>query len=132
MVALASSGPRLLTAVTVWPPHAPEACWIVTTVVGAAVVQLPFTYCVASCSVQAAPAAGGAKAVKGRPLPARKAKLLLLETLRDLAVEDAAFAGVIVPLLREFLVSRGPSERAACLVALTRIDLAHPAPKDAA
>jgi len=82
--------------------------------------------------VQAAPAAGGAKAVKGRPLPARKAKLLLLETLRDLAVEDAAFAGVIVPLLREFLVSRGPSERAACLVALTRIDLAHPAPKDAA
>ena len=81
----------------------------------------------------AAPAAEAAKkVVKGRPLPARRAKLLLLETLRDLAVEDVAFARVIVPLLREFLVSRGPSERAACLVALTRIGLAHPAPKDAA
>ena len=67
-----------------------------------------------------------------RPLPARKAKLLLLETLRDLAVEDGAFAGLLVPLLREFMVSRGPSERAACLVALTRIGHAHPASKDAA
>jgi hypothetical protein len=79
----------------------------------------------------AAPPAG-AKPVKGRPLPARKAKLLLLETLRDLAVEDAAFAGVLLPLLREFVVSRGPSERAACLVAITRIDLAHPAAKEVA
>jgi hypothetical protein len=79
-----------------------------------------------------APPPAGAKPVRNRPLPARKAKLLLLETLRDLAVEDAAFAAVIVPLLREFMVSRGPSERAACLVALTRISLAHPASKDAA
>ncbi len=82
--------------------------------------------------VQPAQAAAGAKAVKGRPMPARKAKLLLLETLRDLAVEDAGFAAVILPLLREFSATRGPSERAACLVALTRIHLAHPALKDAA
>ncbi len=78
----------------------------------------------------AVPSAG--KPVKGRPLPARKAKLLLLETLRDLAIEDGAFAGVLVPLLREFLVSRGPAERAACLVAITRIDRAHPAAKEVA
>ncbi len=39
---------------------------------------------------------------------------------------------MILPLLREFLASRGPSERAACLVAITRIEVAHPALKDAA
>jgi len=80
------------------------------------------------------PAAAPAPAAKARrPTPARRAKLDLLETLRDLAVEDAALAAVIAPLLREFLVSRGPSERAACLVALTRIDKAHPSlGKDAA
>jgi hypothetical protein len=77
------------------------------------------------------PVAQGAK--KQRPLPARKAKLLLVETLRDLAVEDAAFAAAIAPLLREFMATRGPSERAACLVALTRIQKAHPSvSKDAA
>lgn len=73
------------------------------------------------------PAQSGAK--KQRPQPARKAKVLLVETLRDLAVEDAAFARVVSPLLREFMVSRGVSERAACLVALTRIDKAHPSTK---
>ncbi|MFT3772415.1 MAG: hypothetical protein QM820_44035 [Minicystis sp.] len=67
-------------------------------------------------------------------MPARKAKTELVETLRDLAVEDAAFAAAIVPLLTEFMISRGQSERAACLVALTRIKKAHPslAKKDAA
>ena len=66
-----------------------------------------------------------------RPLPARKAKLGLIEVMRDLAVEDGAFAALVAPLLEEFMGSRGPSERAACLVALTRIRSAHPA-KDAA
>jgi hypothetical protein len=78
------------------------------------------------------PPLGGQKPAKIRPLPARKAKLLLLETLRDLAVEDGAFARVIVPLLREFMASRGASERAACLVAITRIGIAHPELKGAA
>jgi hypothetical protein len=78
------------------------------------------------------PPPAGAKPVKGRPLPARKAKLLLLETLRDLAVEDAAFARVLLPLLREFMASRGAAERAACLVAITRINAAHPVSKDVA
>lgn len=61
-----------------------------------------------------------------KPLPARKAKLALIEVVRDLALEDARFAGRAVPLLREFLGSRGQSEHAACLVALTRLRRAHP------
>lgn len=66
---------------------------------------------------------GGARRIK--PLPHRKAKLAMIETLRDLAVEDAAFAHEILPLLREFSLSRGPSEHAACLVAVARIQNAH-------
>jgi hypothetical protein len=79
------------------------------------------------------------KAEKLRPLPARKAKLGLIEVIRDLAVEEAGFASVVRPLFAEFMASRGESERAACLVALTRIDKAHlahpnasPRAKDAA
>jgi hypothetical protein len=87
-----------------------------------------------SVMAAATPAPGAtAEAKKRRPTPARQAKLELVETLRDLAVEDAALAAVIAPLLREFIVSRGQSERAACLVALTRIGKAHPSlGKDAA
>jgi hypothetical protein len=61
-----------------------------------------------------------------RPLPARRAKLALVETMRDLALEDEAFARGVLPLLEEFMVSRGQSEQAACLVAVTRIRHAHP------
>jgi hypothetical protein len=82
-------------------------------------------------------APAGKKATKQRPMPARLAKLALVETLRDLAVEDAAFAKVVIPLFKEMLASRGRSERAACLVALARIEKAHrgstaPGRKDAA
>jgi hypothetical protein len=56
-----------------------------------------------------------------KPLPARRAKLALVEVLRDLALEDPTFAGIVLPLLQEFMISRGPSERSACLVAVTRI-----------
>lgn len=81
----------------------------------------------------AATEGAGKPAKKARPQPARRAKLALVETLRDLAVEDAALARVVSPLLEEFMISRGPSERAACLVALTRIKKAHlSAKKDAA
>jgi hypothetical protein len=59
--------------------------------------------------------------VRLKPLPARKAKLSLIEVMRDLAMEDGAFARGVLPLLEEFMVSRGPSERDACLVAVTRI-----------
>jgi hypothetical protein len=68
-----------------------------------------------------------------RPLAARKAKLALIDVIRDLAVRDAAFAKVVTPLFEEFMASRGASEQKACLVALTRIKKAHPAmQKDAA
>ena len=63
---------------------------------------------------------------KLRPLPARKAKLALVEVMRDLATEDAEFAGEVTPLLAEFMGSRGKSEREACLVAVTQIRKAHP------
>jgi hypothetical protein len=61
-----------------------------------------------------------------KPLSARKAKLALVEVMRDLALEDVDFARGALPLLEEFLASRGQSERAACLVAVTRIRHAHP------
>jgi hypothetical protein len=64
---------------------------------------------------------------KLKPLPARKAKLELVDVMRDLALEDADFAAGVLPLLEEFMVSRGQSERAACLVAVTRIRHTHPA-----
>lgn len=76
--------------------------------------------------------AGAKGAKRARPLPARKAKLGLIEVIRDLAIDDGAFAALVAPLLREFMASRGASERAACLVALTRIQKAHPVSKDAA
>jgi hypothetical protein len=62
-----------------------------------------------------------------KPLPARKAKLELVEVMRDLALEDADFAAGVLPLLDEFMTSRGLSERAACLVAVTRIRHTHAA-----
>ncbi|CAN5635728.1 hypothetical protein BH23PLA1_BH23PLA1_24440 [soil metagenome] len=69
-----------------------------------------------------------ASAIDGRvkPLPARRAKLELIEVLRDLAIEEEAFARAMLPPLREFMTSRGKSEHAACLVAMTRIRHAHP------
>ncbi|HHO54000.1 MAG TPA: hypothetical protein ENK18_24800 [Deltaproteobacteria bacterium] len=56
-----------------------------------------------------------------RPLPARQAKLALIDVCRDFALEDHAFAQRVTPMLQEFLHSRGRAESAACLVALTRI-----------
>jgi hypothetical protein len=67
---------------------------------------------------------GAAERIK--PLPARKAKLALVDVMRDLALEEANFARGVLPLLEEFMTSRGPSEQAACLVAVTRIRHAHP------
>jgi hypothetical protein len=70
-----------------------------------------------------APAAEEDKGIlaKLKPLPTRKAKLSLVEIMRDLALEDADFARGVLPVLREFMTSFGLSERDACLVAVTRI-----------
>ena len=65
-------------------------------------------------------------AVKLAPLPARKAKLSLIQVLRDLALEDLEFAEGVLPLVEEFMKSSGQSEKAACLVAATRIRMRHP------
>jgi hypothetical protein len=68
-----------------------------------------------------------ASAMRLKPFPARKAKLELIEVMRDLALEDAEFAAGVLPLLEEFMMSRGLSERSACLVAVTRVRNNHPA-----
>ncbi|WP_315852025.1 BRCT domain-containing protein [Tautonia rosea] len=61
-----------------------------------------------------------------RPLSNRLAKLAIVETVRDLAIEDEAFARAALPPLIEFMASIGKSEHAACLIAVTRIRHAHP------
>ena len=65
------------------------------------------------------------RGVRLKPLPARKAKLSLIEMIRDIAVEDKEFAVFVTPLIEEFMASRGKSEHDVCLVALTRIQKAH-------
>ena len=64
--------------------------------------------------------------LKIKPLPTRRAKILLIETIRDAAINDTEFAEVVLPVLREFMQSQGMSEHDACLVAVTRIENAHP------
>ena len=71
------------------------------------------------------------KVVSVKPLPARRAKLDLVEVMRDLGLEQKDFGEGILPLLDEFMRSRGPSERAACLVAVTRIRHKYPEMKKA-
>jgi len=61
-----------------------------------------------------------------KPLSASAAKKALIETFRDVALEDADFANMVLPLLKNFTQSRGAMEQAACLVAVTRIEHIHP------
>ncbi len=61
-----------------------------------------------------------------KPIPARRAKLEAVEVMRDIALDEKTFAAGILPLLDEFMISRGVSERAACLVAVTRIRHKYP------
>ena len=58
--------------------------------------------------------------------PSWRNKVNLIKAIRDLAVRDQAFAELVRPILEEFMTSRGQSERAACLVALTRMRHAYP------
>ncbi len=62
-----------------------------------------------------------------KPMPASRAKCALIETCRDLALEDQAFAQLVLPVFETFQRSRAQMEQAACLVAVTRIRHAHPA-----
>lgn len=70
--------------------------------------------------------AEGKKVRRVRPVPARIAKLSLIEVMRDLGLEEKPFAMRVAPLFAEFMRSRGASERAACLVALARLARAYP------
>nr|CAA6830650.1 MAG: Unknown protein [uncultured Thiotrichaceae bacterium] len=61
-----------------------------------------------------------------KPLSASAAKKALIETFRDVALDDIEFAKMVLPLFRNFTQSRGAMEQAACLVAVTRIQHSHP------
>lgn len=63
---------------------------------------------------------------KLKTLPARKAKLSLVEIMRDLALQDPQFAEAVYPLFLEFMGSFGRAERDACLVAVTRLKHKYP------
>ena len=62
-----------------------------------------------------------------KPLSASKAKKALIETFRDVALDDAEFAQLVLPLFKNFTRSNGAMEQSACLVAVTRLQTAHPA-----
>ena len=64
--------------------------------------------------------------LKLKPIPTRKGKMLLVETIRDLAIEDESFAIIVLPILTEFMNSHGQSEHDSCLVAVARVEAAHP------
>ncbi|MCK5725783.1 MAG: BRCT domain-containing protein [Thiotrichaceae bacterium] len=61
-----------------------------------------------------------------KPLSASRAKKALIETFRDIALEDESFATMVLPLFENFTQSRGLMEQAACLVAVTRIQYSYP------
>jgi hypothetical protein len=54
------------------------------------------------------------------------AKRNAIEVMRDLAVEDAAFARLVAPLFGEFTGSLARGEWQACVAALVRLRTAHP------
>lgn len=66
------------------------------------------------------------KTAEQKPISASKAKLALIETYRDVALDDPEFAKLILPLLQQFTLSVGKMERHACLVAVTRILAKYP------
>ena len=61
------------------------------------------------------------QAQPAKPISASRAKLALIETYRDVALDDAECAQLVLPILQQFTLSAGKMERHACLVAVTRI-----------
>lgn len=61
-----------------------------------------------------------------RHLPANVAKKNAIEVVRDLAIEDVAFAKLVAPVLSEFTGSIAKGEWQACLTALVQIANEHP------
>lgn len=71
-------------------------------------------------------AEGRDEALARRRVPASAAKRHVIEVVRDLAVEDAAFAQLVAPVLSELTGSVAKGEWQACLAALMRLRKAHP------
>lgn len=67
------------------------------------------------------------QAAPDRPWPASVGKRRLIEAIKTLALEDAAFAELAVPVLAEFRHSRAKHEWQHCVAALVQIRRAHPA-----
>ncbi len=61
-----------------------------------------------------------------RRLPASEVKRNVVEIVRDLALADAGFAGLVVPILSEMVGSAAKGEYQACLAALAHLRRAHP------
>lgn len=67
------------------------------------------------------------QAAPERPWPASVGKRRLIEAIKTLALEDAAFAELATPVLTEFRHSRAKNEWQHCVAALVQIRRAHPA-----
>lgn len=65
-------------------------------------------------------------ATPDRPLPASVAKRRLIGVVRDMGIEDRAFAGVVAPVLEEFMHSQAKGEWHSCVAALAQMRTAHP------
>ncbi|MDP3277867.1 MAG: hypothetical protein Q8Q09_21970 [Deltaproteobacteria bacterium] len=66
------------------------------------------------------------EAAATRHVPASVAKRNVIEVIRDLAVEDHAFARLVAPVLGEFTGSMAKGEWQACLAALARLRAIYP------
>lgn len=67
------------------------------------------------------------QATPDRPWPASVGKRRLIEAIKTLALEDAAFAELVTPVLEEFRHSRAKHEWQYCVAALVQIRKVHPA-----
>ena len=63
-----------------------------------------------------------------RRIPSSVAKARVVEIVRDLAIEDVAFADAVRPLLQEMTASLAQGEWQSCLQALCAIDAVHGRP----
>ena len=66
------------------------------------------------------------QAAPERPWPASVGKRRLIEAIKTLALNDAAFAELATPVLEEFRHSRAKNEWQHCIAALVQIRRAHP------
>lgn len=71
-------------------------------------------------------APAGDNEAKRRHVSASVIKKNIVDLVRDLGVEDAAFAALVAPVLQEFSGSLARGEWQACLAALTHLNRVHP------